>query len=70
MTADQFASAALELQERGIIISGHGWRSDLAGKMGWSLQTIKNFERGGTIRIETDYAIAALLSGVPPYPHS
>lgn len=70
MTPDQFASATLELQERGIIISGHGWRSDLAGKMGWSLQTVKNFEKGGTSRVETDYAIAALISGIPPYPLS
>lgn len=67
MTPEQFISAALKLQERGIIVAGHGWRSDLAGKMGWSLQTVKNFEKGGTSRVETDYAIAALLSGVGPY---
>lgn len=68
MTPEDFLRAALTLQERGIIVVGHGWRTDLAAKMGWSLQTVKNFEKTGTSRIETDYAIAALLSGLRPYP--
>lgn len=67
MTPKQFATAALDLQERGIIVSGHGWKTSLANKLGVTRTTIDNFEKRGTIQIQTDYAIAALLAGMEPY---
>lgn len=68
MSPDQFASAALELQERGVIISGHGWKTSLANKLGVTRQSIDNFERDGTKQVQTDYAISALIAGLEPYP--
>ncbi|WP_180901930.1 hypothetical protein [Martelella soudanensis] len=67
MTPEQFSRAALELQERGIIPTGHGWKTALANKLGLTRQQIDNFERGGTAKRQTDYAIAALLAGLNPY---
>lgn len=67
MTPEQFANAALELQQRGIIISGHGWKTALAKKLGVTRTTIDNFETGGTKQVQTDLAIAALLADLPPY---
>lgn len=68
MTPEQFSTAALELQQRGIIISGYGWKTSLANKLGVTRQTIDNFERDGTRQVQTDYAIAALMAGLEPYP--
>lgn len=67
MTPAQFATAALELQQRGIITSGHGWKTSLANKLGVTRTTIDNFEKHGTKQVQTDYAIAALLAGLEPY---
>jgi hypothetical protein len=67
MTPEQFKSAAIELQDRGIIVSGHGWKTSLAAKLGVTRQSIDNFERQGTRQIQTDYAIAAILAGIKPY---
>lgn len=67
MTPEQFAKAALELQERGIITNGHGWKTSLAAKLGVTRPTVDHFERNGTRQIQTDYAIAALVSGLEPY---
>lgn len=64
MTPDQFTAAALLLQERGIIVSGHGWKTDLADKLGLTRQSVDKFVRQGTKQIQTDYAIEALLLGV------
>lgn len=68
MTAEQFATAALLMQERGIIVSGHGWKADLGRKAGWTRPTIDKFEREGTKQIQTDLAISAILAGLTPYP--
>lgn len=68
MTAEQFATAALELQQRGIITSGHGWKADLARKAGWTRPTIDKFLTEGTKQIQTDLAVSALLAGLVPYP--
>lgn len=70
MTPAQFASAAIALQERGIIVAGHGWKTSLANKLGVTRTTIDNFERDGTRQVQTDYAISALLEGLEPYPAS
>ena len=67
MTAEEFASAALLMQERGIITKGHGWKQSLADKGGWTRTTIDNFERQGTRQVQTDLALAALLAGLGPY---
>lgn len=67
MTPNQFAAAASKLQEHGVVISGHGWKTALANKLGVSRQSIDNFEREGTKQLQTDYAIAALLAGLEPY---
>jgi len=66
MTPAQFATAALQLQERGIIVSGHGWKTSLANKLGVTRTTIDNFERDGTKQLQTDYALAAMMAGIEP----
>lgn len=68
MTPAQFASAALELQQRGFIVAGHGWKTSLANKLGVTRVTIDRFEKEGTRQVQTDYAIAALLAGLEPAP--
>lgn len=67
MTSEQFAAAAIELQQRGIIVSGHGWKTALANKLGITRQSVDGFERRGTRQLQTDYAIAALLAGLEPF---
>ncbi|MGN6148817.1 MAG: hypothetical protein ACTHPD_09785 [Rhizomicrobium sp.] len=68
MTAEQFAQAIQALQAMGIIPNGHGWKTALAKKLGVTRTTIDNFEKEGTRQRQTDYAIAALISGLEPYP--
>ena len=68
MTSEQFAAAALLMQERGIIVSGHGWKADLARKAGWTRPTIDKFLSEGTKQIQTDLAVSALLAGLAPHP--
>ncbi|WP_414901228.1 hypothetical protein [Rhizobium cremeum] len=67
MTPEQFSSAALELQQRGIIVSGHGWKTALAKLLGMTRQSIDNMEREGTRQRQTDLAISALIAGLPPF---
>lgn len=67
MTPEQFSRAAIELQERGVIPTGHGWKTALANKLGMTRQTIDRLERSGTKQMQTDYAIAALIEGLEPY---
>lgn len=68
MTPEQFAIAAQELQRLGVVPQGHGWKTALANKLGVTRQSVDNFERQGTRQVQTDYAIAALLAGLDPYP--
>lgn len=68
MTPAQFRQAVEALQSRGAIPHGHGWKTALAGKLGLTRTTIDNFERDGTKQVQTDYAIAALVAGLDPYP--
>lgn len=67
MTPDQFAQAVKSMQNAGMIPAGHGWKTALANKLGVTRTTIDNFEREGTRQVQTDYAIAALISGLEPY---
>lgn len=67
MTPEQFALAVKAMQASGIIPDGHGWKTALANKLGVTRTTIDNFEREGTGRVLTDYAISALLAGLEPY---
>ncbi|MBN9047008.1 MAG: hypothetical protein J0H18_15270 [Rhizobiales bacterium] len=70
MSPEKFAEAKAELQSKGIIPAGHGWMIALASRLDLTRQTVGNFEREGTKRRQTDYAIAALLAGLPPYGES
>lgn len=67
MTPTDFSDAVALMQERGIIVSGHGWKTSLANKLGVTRTTIDNFEKHGTKQVQTDYAISALLAGLEPY---
>lgn len=69
MTGPEFSAAASIMQELGVITSGHGWKTSLANKLGVSRPTIDRFEREGTAQTQTDYAIAALVAGLDPYPN-
>lgn len=69
MTPAQFRSAVAAMQAAGAIPPGHGWKTALANKLGLTRTSIDNFERDGTRQIQTDYAIAAIIAGLEPYPN-
>lgn len=68
MTAEEFQRAIAEMKNNGIIPAGHGWKTALADKLGVARPTIDRFEANGTKQLQTDYAIAALIRGIQPYP--
>lgn len=68
MTPEDFAKAIADLQKAGVVPSGRGWKTALSDLLQISRPTIDKFIKSGTMQQQTDYAIAALLADLDPYP--
>lgn len=68
MTAHQFKDWLAAMESAGRIRDGHGSIQDVANALGLSREQVRKFMRDGTKQIQTDYACAAILAGIGPYP--
>ena len=66
MTGPEFLATAIDLQRAGRIVVGHGWKSDLARKIGRRRLWVDTCLARGTDQT-TDLALAALMAGLEPY---
>lgn len=64
MTSSQFNQWLAAMKAAGHI----RFDKDAYEALGLTRDTFHRFKRDGTQRVETDYACAALLAGLPPYP--